>query len=101
LALPYVANDCLQARDSHAFANGMARGWESKSVESQIEDRRETRSSRPAEQTRDELERTRKRESLESSRRGVLRELQSTKSELRRRSLEAALEHLDEELEKI
>jgi hypothetical protein len=78
----------------------MARGWESKSVESQIEDRRETRS-RPAEGSRDELERTRKRESLESSRRGVLKELESTKSELRRRSLEAALQHLNEELAKI
>jgi len=79
----------------------MARGWESKSVESQIEDRRETRSSREPEGTRDDLERTRKRESLESSRRGVVKELESTKSDLRRRSLEAALKHLDEELAKL
>ena len=51
--------------------------------------------------TRDDLERTRKRESLESSRRGVVKELESTGSDLRRRSLEAALKHLDEELAKL
>ena len=38
---------------------------------------------------------------LESSRRGVVKELESTKSDLRRRSLEAALKHLDEELAKL
>ena len=78
----------------------MARGWESKSVESQIEDRRETR---PQGENRDpeQLEKARKRESLESSRRGVLRELESATSDLRRRSLQAALAHLDDELRKL
>ena len=82
----------------------MARGWESKSVESQIEDRQEARSGRSGgdEATRrDELELTRKRESLESSRRGIVRELESATSDLRRRSLEAALSHLDSELSKL
>jgi hypothetical protein len=79
----------------------MARGWESKSVESQIEDRLEARSPREEEKSRDELERARKRESLESSLRGVLRELDAARSELRRRSLEAALQHLEDELKKL
>jgi hypothetical protein len=79
----------------------MARGWESKSVESQIEDRLEALSPREEEKSRDELERARKRESLESSRRGVLRELEAAKSALRRRSLEAALQHLEDELKKL
>ena len=79
----------------------MARGWESKSVESQIEDRREpiVRDGNGA--AREELERTRKREGLESSRRGIVRELDTTTSELRRRSLEAALAHLDDQLRKL
>ena len=79
----------------------MARGWESKSVESQMEDRREARSAGDNDRAHHELELTRKRESLESSRRGVVRELEATHSELRRRSLEAALAHLDAELNKL
>jgi hypothetical protein len=80
----------------------MARGWESKAVESQMEDRRrEGRSAWVDDTSRERLERIRKRESLESSRRGVLRDLESTKSDLRRKSLEAALKHLENELEKI
>ena len=78
----------------------MARGWESKSVESQMEDRQEARPRRDA-GSLDQLERTRKREGLESTRRGVARELEATTSELRRQSLQAALRHLDEELGKL
>ncbi|HSP17505.1 MAG TPA: hypothetical protein VLV78_22360 [Thermoanaerobaculia bacterium] len=66
-----------------------------------MEDRRDALSPREHDPSRDELELSRKRESLESSRRGVLRELEATKSELRRRSLEAALKHLDGELRKL
>ena len=79
----------------------MARGWESKSVESQIADRRDPRASRETEGSRGELERAHQRESLESSRRGVVRELEATTSDLRRRSLKAALKHLDDQLAKM
>lgn len=79
----------------------MARGWESKSVESQIEDRREPISGDRVEMAQDRLELTRKREGLESSRRGVVRELEAASSDLRRRSLQAALDHLDAELKKL
>lgn len=78
----------------------MARGWESKSVESQIEDRNEPRSRVSGKPELEQLELTRRREGIESSRRGVLRELESTKSDLRRQSLQAALAHLDHELSK-
>ena len=79
----------------------MARGWESKSVESQIEDRQQTRDARGRDRSREEIDRDAKRESLESSRRGVLRELESAHSPLRRSSLEGALQHLDAEIRKL
>ncbi len=78
----------------------MARGWESKSVESQMEERQEPPARAP-QATREQLELTRRREGIESSRRGVLRELESATSELRRRSLQAALDHLENELRKL
>jgi len=79
----------------------MARGWESKSVESEMEDRREPLTGDRGEIAQDQLELKRKREGLESSRRGVARELESATSDLRRRSLQAALKHLDGELKKL
>jgi len=79
----------------------MARGWESKSVESQMEDRREPFTGDRGEIAQDQLELRRKREGLESSRRGVVRDLESATSDLRRRSLQAALKHLDGELKKL
>jgi hypothetical protein len=79
----------------------MARGWESKSVESQIEDRSNERAARPSQQQQDDLERVRKRESLELSRTRVLNELQSSHSEVHRTALRNALEHLENELRKV
>ena len=79
----------------------MARGWESKSVESQMEDGREALTGDRGEIAQGQLELKRKREGLESSRRGVVRELESATSDLRRRSLKAALKHLDAELKKL
>jgi molecular chaperone GrpE (heat shock protein) len=78
----------------------MARGWESKSVESQIEGA-DRSADRGAALTAEERERRRKRESLELSRRRVLQELEAARSAARRTSLEAALAFLDEELRKL
>jgi hypothetical protein len=75
----------------------MARGWESKSVESQMEDRREPVTRREA-FTPEERERRTKRESLEMSRRRIERELESARSETHRTALQHALHHLDDEL---
>ncbi|HTG32059.1 MAG TPA: hypothetical protein VLB76_03940 [Thermoanaerobaculia bacterium] len=77
----------------------MARGWESKSVESQIEDA--DRSDRTEPLTPEQREIRRKRESLELSRRRVLHDLEAARSEVRRTSLEHALAFLDEEISKL
>jgi hypothetical protein len=77
----------------------MARGWESKSVESQIEDA--DRSDRIEPLTPEQREIRRKRESLELSRRRVLHDLEAAGSPVRRASLEHALAFLDEEIGKL
>jgi hypothetical protein len=77
----------------------MARGWESKSVESQIEDA--DRSDRTEPLTPEQREIRRKRESLELSRRRVLHDLEAAGSPVRRASLEHALAFLDEEIGKL
>lgn len=78
----------------------MARGWESKSVESQIEERSAPRE-RGGERTREDLERDSKRHSIEMSRQRIERELQTARSEAHRAALENALSHLDGELRKL
>jgi hypothetical protein len=77
----------------------MARGWESKSVESQIET--DVRADRGPALTPEERERRRKRDSLEMSRRRVLQEMETTRSDVRRASLAQALAYLEEEIGKV
>lgn len=79
----------------------MARGWESKSVESQQVEGEGARGDRGTALTSEERERQRKRASLELSRRRVLQDLAAAGSPARRASLEQALAHLDEELRKL
>ncbi|HJX27707.1 MAG TPA: hypothetical protein VJ885_07310 [Thermoanaerobaculia bacterium] len=79
--------------------SSMARGWESKSVESQIET--DVRADRGQALTPEERENRRKRESLELSRRRVLQEMETTRSDARRASLEQALAFLEEEIGKV
>ena len=78
----------------------MARGWESKSVESQIEDAG-SRAHRGKALTAEQREIETKRASLDLSRRRVLQELQTTRSAVRRTSLEQALAFLDDEIRKL
>ncbi len=78
----------------------MARGWESKSVESQIEDRAAGREQSGL-LTPEEREVRHKRESLELSRRRVLQDIEAARSPVRRTSLELGLAFLDEELAKL
>ncbi len=75
----------------------MARGWESKSVESQIESA-DRSADRGVDLTPEERELRRKREGLELSRRRVVQEIATTRSALRRTALEQALAFLDEEI---
>lgn len=76
----------------------MARGWESKSVESQIESA-DKRPDRGAALTPEERQRRQKLAGLEMSRRRVLQEIETTRSEARRASLEQALAFLNQEIE--
>jgi len=80
----------------HAYL-AMARGFESKSVESQQLDERGTfkRGDQPS---REEIERRARRESLELSKRRVTNELANARSAVHRAALENALAHLDKEL---
>ena len=75
----------------------MARGWESKSVESQIE-AADAKSDRAERLTPEQRRLRQKRESLELSRRRVLQEIETTRSPVRRASLEQALAFLDQQL---
>jgi hypothetical protein len=80
----------------------MARGWESKSVESQIETA-ETHV-RPSFDERipaEELELLRKRESLNLSRTRVLRELETSQNPRYRNLMEKALADLNAELRRL
>jgi hypothetical protein len=78
----------------------MARGWESKSVESQIEDI-DAPLDRGEALRAEERRRRQKREGLALSRRRVLTEIAETQSAVRRASLEQARAFLDEEIEKL
>jgi hypothetical protein len=80
----------------------MARGWESKSVESQIEDA-EARLERGGALAlaAEERERKHQRSGLELSRRRVKLDLDAAQSPVRRTPLENALAHLDEEIRKL
>lgn len=77
----------------------MARGWESKSVESQIET--DPRADRGPALTAEQRERQRKRDSLDLDRRRILQEIETTRSEARRASLRQALAYLEEEIGKL
>ena len=76
----------------------MARGWESKSVESQIELAESSRGRRGVQLTREQIETERERESLQLSRIRVLHDLESATNPRYRETLLAALKHLDEKL---
>jgi len=77
----------------------MARGWESKSVESQQAE--STPAAGKRKPTADEQDRARKRESLELSRNRIRRELETAKAPVHRTALENALKFLDDEIAKL
>ena len=78
----------------------MARGWESKDVESQIEALESSRQRGP-ELTPEELAIRQKRESLLLSRTRVLGDIQRACNPRHKDQLFSALRHLDAELEKL
>lgn len=78
----------------------MARGWESKSVESQIESAAEFHkaAAASAQFTAEEVTRERERNTLQLSRTRVLHDLETATNERYREQLEAALRHLNNKL---
>jgi hypothetical protein len=84
---------------STPYNKGMARGWESKSVESQIE-AAETQVRPPFDEQipAEELELLRRRETLNLSRTRVLRELETSQNPRYRNMMQKALTDLNSEL---
>jgi hypothetical protein len=80
----------------------MARGWESKSIESQIESAESRKSAAQAAAVDPlEAETKRQRESLLLSRTRVLHDLAQARHPRHQESLNAALKHLDDKLAKL
>jgi len=80
----------------------MARGWESKDVESQVEEKRaDESSSEKTQKTQGQLEKDRERQGLELSKKRVLADLENATHPNHRKSLEAALAHLDSKIESL
>ena len=75
----------------------MARGWESKNIESQMEEARQPQEKR-REMTPDERARVQEIEALRLSRRRVLQELERATAERHRAMLEKALDDLDQKI---
>ena len=76
----------------------MARGWESKSVEGQIESFESERRSFGKKPSAQEIERQRQREGLLLSRTRVLHELEQSRQPRRRQILADSLAYLDAKL---
>lgn len=77
----------------------MARGWESKDVESQVEDRKAVAdNSGKGPKSAEEVKKEQERRGLKLSRTRVLNDLENAKNPNHRKSLEAALAHLDRKL---
>jgi hypothetical protein len=77
----------------------MARGWESKDVESQVEAAKTVvGSSDKGKHDPEQKKRDGERQQLELSRTRVLHDLQTASNPNHRKSLEAALAHLDQKL---
>ncbi len=73
----------------------MARGWESKSIESQIEAAEERRADKRPKATEKELQTA----SLMLTRTRILREIKAARHPRHRETLEASLKFLDDKLE--
>jgi hypothetical protein len=78
---------------------GMARGWESKDVQSQAEDRKNVAdTSSKTQKSADDIRKEIERRGLVLSRKRVANDLENATHPNHRKSLEAALEHLDKKI---
>ncbi len=76
----------------------MARGWESKSVESQVEARNDLRKVRMPNRTPEQMEIERKSDGLLLQRVRVMREIESSSNARHRKTLEEGLKYLEDSL---
>ncbi len=80
----------------------MARGWESKDVESQVEaNKAPQQKAAAAPKSPEQVQREQQRKDLQLSRTRVLNDLASATHPNHRKSLEAALAHLDKKLSEL
>ena len=79
----------------------MARGWESKSVESQQADASEKSDKPHAKMSAEEAAAFREKESLRLARQRVLQQLKASQSERHRKLMEDALAELDERISRL
>jgi len=77
----------------------MARGWESKDVESQVQDRNTVADNKgQGQQSAEQVRKEQEKRGLALSRTRILNSLESATNPNHRKSLEAALAHLDKKL---
>ena len=80
----------------------MARGWESKDVESQVQSSQSPKGSDGGKQkSAAQVQREQERKGLQLSRTRVMHDLESATNPNHRRSLEAALAHLEKKLSEL
>lgn len=79
----------------------MARGWESKDVESQVEATLAPQQKPPGPNSPEQIQREQQRKDLQLSRTRILHDLTSATHPNHRKSLEAALAHLDKKLSEL
>jgi len=76
----------------------MARGWESKDVESQVADRKTVAEPAKGQKSPEEIRKEQERRGLSLSRTRILNDLELATHPNHRKSLEAALAHLDKKI---
>ena len=79
----------------------MARGWESKDVEYQVASKENMAAPGKARKAQDQLEKERERANIELSRKHILNDLETATHPNHRKTLEAALAHLDQKLSQL
>ncbi len=76
----------------------MARGWESKDVESQVEATQAPQQKQVGPKSPEQIQREQQRKDLQLSRTRIVNDLASATHPHHRKSLEAALAHLDKKI---
>ena len=79
----------------------MARGWESNDVESQVEETQAPRQTPSGSKSAEQIDRERQRTDLQLSRTRIVNELASATHPNHRKSLEAALAHLEKKISEL